>query len=125
MEQSKTIKGIKVRTNNNSIEDIMKIWQDFSMLGITGEVYAIYTNYESDFRGDFDLVIGTETANLEEKVIIQPGKYVVYDVEGSAPENVGATWQKIWGDTTMKRKYTTDYEVYHTDGIIQVYIAVI
>lgn len=124
MMKAKTIKGIKVRTNNNSIEDIIKLWEQVPHLGLTGEIYAIYTKYESDFSGDFDLVIGTEQAPLPEKVVLEPGKYVVYDVAEATPEGVGKTWQEIWSNPTLKRAYTTDFEVYKTDGTIQVYIAV-
>ncbi|MDA9470037.1 GyrI-like domain-containing protein [Enterococcus sp. 5H] len=122
----KIIKGKKIRTNNGKIDEIIQLWSHVPEMKLSGEVYAVYSNYASNFKGDYDLLIGNEHANFQESSTIQVGNYVEITVVDGTPENVGKAWQGIWGDAELesRRSYLTDFEYYKTDGSVSIYLSV-
>ena len=122
----KIIKGKKIRTNNGKIDEIIQLWSYVSQMQLSGEVYAVYSNYASNFKGDYDLLIGNERANFPESSTIQAGNYVEITVADGTPENVGKAWQGIWEDANLesRRSYLTDFEYYKTDGSVSIYLSV-
>ena len=61
--------GISTETTNKSrkaAEDLGKLWQQFFKENVAGrianklsdEIYSIYTDYESDFTGNYKAIIG-------------------------------------------------------------------
>ncbi len=120
------VKGKMIRTDNQSIEEIIQLWSDISKMGISGEIFAVYSNYESDHNGKYDLLIGNNNLELDNKITIEAGNYLVIDVENSSPEMIGEAWYKIWNNQTIydKRLFTTDFERYFTDGSAKIYLAV-
>ncbi|GGC85094.1 GyrI-like domain-containing protein [Enterococcus wangshanyuanii] len=124
--KEKTIAGKMIRTNNQQIEDIIDLWNMVHLMNLTGELYAVYTNYESNFKGDYDLLVGSEQAECSQKVIINSGEYVAIKVDGQSPEAVGQAWQQIWQDEELekRRTYQTDVEHYQKDGTIMIYLSV-
>ena len=75
-----------------------------------GECYGIYTNYASDYRGDYDFILASpvqfETA---EPVVLVAGDYLEFEVlEGQA--GVAKMWEKIWS-MDINRAYTTDLNI--------------
>lgn len=121
--KTKKIIGKKIRTNNNKIEDIISLWEKVPALKLTGNIYAVYFNYESDCNGDFDFLIGTEANSLNDFVTIKEGQYMIWTAENNSPEAVGAVWHKIW-NTDLNRSYETDFEIYSQDGSVKVYIGI-
>ncbi|WP_459503302.1 GyrI-like domain-containing protein [Bacillus sp. C1] len=120
----KNIYGKKVRTNNENTEAIIKLWEEFLQLRLTGAVYGVYTNYESDFTGDYDLYIGTEEQLTEESsVIIPAGNYYIVEVDHNDPKGVFNAWIEIW-NSDIKRAYKTDFEYYAKDGSIKIFLSV-
>lgn len=122
----KIIKGKKIRTNNGKIDEIIQLWSHVPQMQLSGEVYAVYSNYASNFKGDYDLLIGNERTNFPESCTIQAGNYVEITVTDGTPENVGKAWQEIWGDANLesRRSYLTDFEYYKTDGSVSIYLSV-
>ena len=120
--KSKKITGNKIRTNNNKINEIISLWKEVPDLGLSGDIYAVYFNYESDFRGDFDFLIGSESIDLNDFVNIKDGKYMVWTAD--SPDAVGAVWHEIW-NTELDRVYKSDFEIYSQDGSIKIYIGII
>ncbi|MBO0471402.1 GyrI-like domain-containing protein [Enterococcus sp. DIV0242_7C1] len=122
----KMIAGKMIRTNNQQIEDIIALWNIVPAMNLSGELYAVYTNYESNFKGDYDLLIGSEQADYSQKVVINSGEYVAIKVDGQSPEAVGQAWQQIWQDEGLekRRTYQTDVEHYQKDGTIMIYLSV-
>lgn len=122
--------GITVRTSNNNgqgIEDIGQLWRRFFGENIMAQIpnkmgqniYSIYTDYESNYKGAYTTLIGVRVTSLEN--IPQglsgrsfPGQtFVKFVAKGSIHEAIGTTWQKIWeNDATLNRSYTYDYELY-------------
>lgn len=122
----KAIKGKKIRTNNQRIEEIIALWNEVPAMQLAGDFYAVYSNYESNFKGDYDLLVGNEQADFDDTSVIQAGDYVEIPVEVASPEGVGTTWQKIWNDEALekRRTYKSDVEYYKKDGTVVIYLSV-
>ncbi|PZL75201.1 hypothetical protein CI088_05560 [Enterococcus plantarum] len=122
----KIIKGKKIRTNNHRLDEIITLWNKVPEMQLEGEFFAVYSNYESNFEGDYDLLIGSERANFPESSIIFTGQYVAIPVKESSPKGVGQAWQKIWKDEALekRRTYLSDAEHYKADGTIAIYLSV-
>lgn len=118
------VKGLSIRTDNQSVEEIIGLWGRIGNLN--EEIYAVYSNYESDHHGKYDLLVGSLTNEFIEKVMINTGKYLVITVEKGTPDEIGAAWQKIWQDEAIyqKRLFTTDFEHYLADGSARIYLAI-
>ncbi len=59
------------------------------------------------------------TANIE------AGEYLVFKVDTTNPKGVEQVWNEIWKrNSELNRAYNTDFEWYHTDGKIEVYISI-
>jgi len=127
------IAGIAIRTTNKdgkSSEDIASLWDEF-MYGqipayitnkISEDVFCIYTDYESDFMGEYTTILGCKVSsanNLPEELIVKeiPAlSYKVYTSEGKIPECVGDMWTKIWQQPDTDRAYIADFEVYGAEA---------
>ena len=120
------IKGKRIRTNNTTLEGVMDLWQEITTLQLSGDIYAIYSNYESNYSGDYDLLIGSESCDLPDSIELANCQYIEILVDGNSIENVGKTWQKIWSNTEIeaKRTYQTDFEKYGQDGSIMIYLSI-
>ncbi|SFU07965.1 Predicted transcriptional regulator YdeE, contains AraC-type DNA-binding domain [Algoriphagus locisalis] len=122
--------GIATRTSNTSAkaaEDLGALWGKFFEEQIGGkisgkvseDIFAIYTDYESDYTGEYTCLIGYQVGSLEnaaEGLVAREfdgGKHIKFVAAGKMPEAVVETWQKIWAkDSELERKYTADFEVY-------------
>lgn len=120
------IKGKRIRTNNTTLEGVMELWQEIAALQLSGDIYAVYSNYSSNHSGDYDLLIGTESADLPDSIALENCQYMEIPIEGNSIDNVGKAWQKIWSnsDIEAKRTYQTDYEKYSQDGSIRIYLSI-
>lgn len=120
------IKGKRIRTNNTTLEGVIELWQEIAALQLSGDIYAVYSNYSSNHSGDYDLLIGTETADLPDSIALENCQYMEIPVESNSIDNVGKAWQKIWSnsDIEAKRTYQTDYEKYSQDGSIRIYLSI-
>lgn len=124
MKDSKVIYGNKVRTNNHDSSIFSKKWEEFLQNKVNGDIYAIYSNYDSDYTGDFDFMIGTEEKAGEDSFTIENGDYFVWEVESKDLSGVGKAWSEIW-KSDLPRAYATDFEIYKTDGSIAIYLSVL
>lgn len=127
---AKYIIGIAIRTTNQNEQsalDIPQLWNDFHTQQIQAkipakrseDIYAIYTDYESDFTAAYTTIIGCEVETLAEIPegmvghIIPSGSYTKIDVRGNLLENIVLhAWIKIWNSPNLERTYTSDFEVY-------------
>jgi predicted transcriptional regulator YdeE len=143
--------GIQVRTCNTDEADpsrgrIAGLWRRFMEEGIAGKVprpvrpeivMAVYTNYETDHRGMYSLVLGAEVADLEQVppgmigVTVSAGEYLVFTASGPMPRALIETWGEIWEffspQRSPARAYTADFEVHDMSGAgadVPIYIAV-
>lgn len=120
----KHIYGKKVRTNNQQPDVILGLWEEFLRLDLKGNVYAVYSNYTSDFTEDYDLHIGTEEEFMNDSsVTIPAGDYYVIEVDPTVPNAVYNAWVDVW-KSDLKRAYTTDFEFYAKDGSVKIFLSI-
>jgi len=150
MEQVKSFKiiGIAIETTNEnwkSAEDIGALWAKFINENIASkipnkeseEIYAIYTDYESNFKGKYTTIIGQKVNSL--KTIpaacvgreFQGAKYAKFLAKGVMPNAIVDIWKDIWDrDKDLRREYSADFEVYGEksqngkNSEVEIYIAV-
>ena len=115
------LKNVKMRTNNTK-EGMVKISELHSdiqsgklpMLEDGVELLVIYTNYESDYEGDYDYVIKARNKSYIKDLYYSLGKktnYILINGSGSTPaESIGDVWQQIWESKDFVRSYEKDYE---------------
>lgn len=122
--------GIAVETSNQNgqnAEDLGNLWGQFfseNLLesipnSLGNEIYAIYTDYESDFRGSYTAILGLKVSSLDtipEGLIgreFEGGNFKSFTATGIIPNAIIDTWEEIWtNDKELKRKYTYDFELY-------------
>lgn len=122
--------GISTETTNKNgkaSEDLGKLWERFFSENIAAritnkkseEIYSIYTDYESDYTGNYKAIIGFSVDSLDNiphDLIgreLDGGKYQKFVSRGNLPEAVATTWKDIWEkDKELDRSYTADFEVY-------------
>ncbi|SNR16885.1 GyrI-like domain-containing protein [Tenacibaculum jejuense] len=125
--------GIKARTTNANMQaakDIPALWGKFMSDDVlskinhkqNNDVYAIYTNYESDFTEAYDIIIGCKVDQLKDipedmiGIQIAKGNYEAFSAEGKLEDNIVYNkWMEIWNNTDLDRKYEADFEVYPAD----------
>jgi predicted transcriptional regulator YdeE len=120
--------GVKTRTSNEKIEAINAFWQEFYSKGIFDQipnkidprfVFGVYTNYESDYNGEYDLIIACEVAGFEGisddliSFVIPKDKYAIFQESAAMPmhDKIGLLWNRIWS-SQLNRKYAIDFEKY-------------
>lgn len=88
-----------------------------------GVTFSIFTDYESDFTGNYTYFIGEEVESFDNipegfsTLLINSQTYTKFTAgPGPMPNICIETWQKIWqmNDQAMggKRNYHTDFEIY-------------
>lgn len=128
--------GISTETTNQngqSQQDIEKLWGKFWGENISSQIpnklnediYAVYTDYESDYMGKYTMIIGFPVTSLEHIPSgmvgreIYIGKCQKFVSKGKMPEAILKTWMEIWGDNTLERAYRADVTVHgkkYNDG---------
>lgn len=147
--------GIITRTNNASEMDpstakisstVQKYFQNSLSEKIIsrtkpGTTYGAYTEYESDFTGDYTYFIGEEVTSFDKipeefsTISIPAQNYTRFtNGPGSMPDVCINAWQEIWGMTSKdlggERKYLADFEIYderahdHRNTILDIYIGI-
>lgn len=123
--------GISVRTineNGQSAKDIEALWVKFWGEGISKQIpnkisediYAVYTDYETDFTGHYTTIIGLPVSSLDNipkgfvGITIETGVYQKFVSKGKMPEAVFNTWLEIWRneELNLKRAYKADFTIH-------------
>jgi|SRR6185312_2565375 len=140
------IAGISIRTTNKngqSQKDIGELWGRFMGENIAQKIsnkisdnlYCIYTEYESDFMGEYTTILGFEVSSVKDipegliAKTIPASTYRIYKSLGELPGAVVNTWKQIW-ETDIKRKYLADFDIYPPDAfsssnpVVETYLSV-
>jgi predicted transcriptional regulator YdeE len=123
--------GISTRTTNEngqSAQDIEALWgkfwreeiQEKIQNKVSDEIYAVYTDYESDFTRPYTTIIGLQVSSLESipegfvGITIETAAYQKFVSKGKMPEAVFNTWLEIWGNTqlNLERAYKADFTIH-------------
>jgi predicted transcriptional regulator YdeE len=144
----KNIVGVEIRTTNRAeaVADTAKIpalWARFFQVEGAipnridpGVVLGTYTSYESDYQGEYSLIVGAEVGvpgNVPAGMTgltIPPARYLVFTAKGEMPVALIRTWMQIWQyfsvTSEYQRAYTTDFERHDKNekASVDVYIAI-
>ncbi len=120
--------GISVRTtnvNNKALKDIGDLFGNF--VGqhimekipnkISGDIYCVYTEYESDFSRPYTTIIGCKVSSLNNiptgliGKTIPDSNYQIYKSTGKLSISLSKTWEGIW-NSDLNRRYSADFDVY-------------
>ena len=141
------VAGLALRTDNASESrpatgKIPGLWEQFREhwfdrlgdLGAVGPPLGLYSAYESDASGSFQILAGREIASnaaIEaplQVVSVPAGKYLMFQSSGSLPESVVRGWQEVWAyfarPDAPARAYTYDVEVYPSAESVEIWIAI-
>lgn len=140
--------GISVHTTNKanqSAQDLGKLWEQFFINNILDKVsnklnnsiYAVYTDYKSDYTEEYTAIIGVSVAEIDQIPDGLIGRefpsesFQIFKAKGEMPNAVANSWSDIWKrDKELKRKYTYDFEVYDENSqngensVVDIYIAI-
>ncbi|OIQ21654.1 MAG: AraC family transcriptional regulator [Flavobacterium sp. MedPE-SWcel] len=128
--------GIATETTNangQSFIDLEKLWGKFwgediqSQIPnrVSDDIYAVYTDYESDHTGKYTTIIGLPVSTLEtipEGFVgreITVGKHEKHVTKGKMPEAIGKFWMDLWASGDSNRAYRADVTVHgkkYNDG---------
>ena len=128
--------GIQVRTSNAKEVTgggaIPKQWERFFKEGISDKiphkvdstVYAVYTNYASDYNGEYDFIIAMKVSRVSDippgmvAKKVPKGRYaIVTSAKGPVAQVVPQAWQRVYSLDDNKllggaRAYKADFELY-------------
>ena len=101
--------GYSVRTSNldemqPETAKIGDLWAQFysqqgSKLTERSNVYGVYTDYDSDFSGDYRVFAATDTSINDDQLSslsIAAGLYYVFSAQGELPNAIIELWGHIW-----------------------------
>ena len=130
-----TIAGYQVRTSNAaelaSTGKIGPLWQRFLAENLaatipnrtSNDLYAVYSNYQSDENGAYDYLIGSPVSTIDNLpagitfAALSTGEYAVLTTDKGPIANVlQSAWREIWPlspeDLGGRRAFLADYEIY-------------
>ena len=121
---------VQQRLNNDiANEMIPTLWQNnFDKLPQGHHCYGIYFNYATNHQADYDFAIASEAALETDIPVIEIEDLSFYEVFRCQVDEIYQTWQLIWKKEQqglLKRAYSVDFEKYHSDGLVEIYIAVV
>ena len=102
--------------------------------GADGRIFGVYSAYESNEHGAFDVTAGVAAPEGSDivggaaTIAIEAGDYLVFHGQGSMPQMVIEAWGQVWryfGDNPhIKRRFTTDFEAYAGPDCVAIHIGV-
>lgn len=147
--------GISARTSYNKELDKMNgnifpcvkkyfhnaLFQKISNRKNPGTTFCVYTDYQSDYRGDYTYFIGEEVTSFKDlqegfnKLTIPKQTYIKFTAGPDPMPNVIVdAWSSIWNMSPTElggeRSYHTDFEIYderahdHQKIILDLYIGI-
>jgi predicted transcriptional regulator YdeE len=91
-------------------------------------LYGVYTAYESDEEGAFDITAGVAVSAEPATVLVEAGDYMVFSGQGPMPQLVLSLWQSIWSyfeeHPEIRRTYKSDFEAYSGPDQVEIHIGV-
>ena len=122
-----------IRTNNFTDEQVMgkikTMWEEAyrNLQQYQNNLYGVYYDYESDYKGDYSLSVAIEDEFGESFIEIPKNKkYKIFKVDTMDEKGILNTWNEIWKQEEtglLKRAYSYDFEKYFPNGDIEIHIA--
>ena len=121
--------GISTRTTNahgQASKDIEALWGKFWNKEIRNQIpnkmdndiYAVYSDYETDYTGAYTTIIGARVTTLNNVpngftgITIEEDAYKKFVSKGKMPDAVVNTWLDIWSNKSLERAYRFDFTVH-------------
>jgi len=144
----KHVVGLTTRTTNAAESDpglakIAKLWGRFrnenwfdrlEQAGAFGPPVGVYSAYESDVTGSYQLLVGREVSTPTSPtpplqiVSLPEASYRVFHRSGSLPQVVVDCWKDVWaffaGKDAPARAYSFDFEIYPNATNVEIWVAV-
>ncbi len=142
------IVGLATRTTNTaesspSTAKILPLWERFTNehwserleeVGAFGPTIAVYSSYESDVSGSYQLLIGRHVRVSRpvspplQIVSTDQASYLAFQCSGPLPQAVIDGWGDVWTyfarDNAPARACTADFEIYAEAGGVEIWVAV-
>jgi predicted transcriptional regulator YdeE len=140
--------GLRTRTTNRieAVSEMARIpvlWRKFfadnvsdsipARIPDSADIVAVYSDYESDHRGQYSLIVGHRVSSLDHipkgmgGLLVRQGRYLRFPVEGPLPSALIEAWDAIrqFFDLSheYERAYITDFEI-HRPNDVEIFIAV-
>ena len=103
-------------------------------VGAFGPTTAVYSAYESDVTGSYQLLVGRQVRNSLpvsaplQVVSTAQGSYLTFRCSGPLPQAISDGWRDVWTyfglDNAPARAYTSDFEIYPEAGPVEIWVAV-
>jgi predicted transcriptional regulator YdeE len=146
--ERRRVAGLGIRTTNAdeaqpSKARIPGLWGRFATQhwaerleqgGAFGPILAVYSAYESDVSGSYQILIGRELAGSPpvapplQVVDVPQGGYLVFSSSGPLPDAVIEGWRGVWAffgrPDAPPRAYTADFEAYLEHERTEIWVAV-
>ena len=121
--------GISARISNegdSAVKDIEALWGRFwgeeiqlqIPYKLNDDIYAVYSDYETDHTGPYTLTIGLSVSSLDNipdgftAITLEEDAYEKFTSRGKMPDAVLKTWFEIWADKDLKRAFRKDFTVH-------------
>jgi len=92
-------------------------------------LFGVYSDYEGDAHGAFDITTGVAVADGPASVCIEGGNYLVFSAKGEMPRMVIDLWDTIWAyfdaHPEIQRRYRSDFEAYSGPNEVAIHIGVL
>lgn len=130
-----SIFGVSALTNAKFESDvktskIIPLWKNFHQIfGTPNEIYSVYYDYKNtlDLENlEYKVCVGVKEKEKSEKVLIQEGKYMLFEDFGKPEIITPKLWQEIYKffkNSNLQRKFETDFDFY-TANKVQIYIGI-
>ncbi|HLQ59358.1 MAG TPA: GyrI-like domain-containing protein [Gemmatimonadales bacterium] len=146
--EPRQVVGLATRTtniteSNPSTAKIPLLWGRFTKegwserlekVGAFGPTIAVYSAYESDVSGSYQLLVGRQRRASRsvspplQMVAAPSGSYLVFRSAGPPPQAVIDGWRDVWAyfarDNAPARAYSFDFEIYPDSGSVEIWVAV-
>ncbi len=146
--EARHVVGLAVRTTNAAESapsggQIAPLWDRFmaegwgsrlEKLGAFGPAIAVYSAYESDANGSYQLLVGRQVRKPRPVagplviVTVPQASYLVFNVPGPLPQAVMDGWREVWAyfarPHAPPRAYTFDVEMYPEGEPVEIWVAV-
>ena len=146
--EPKRVVGLAIRTTNAAESDpssakIPTLWERFGKerwaerldeVGAFGPTTAVYSAYESDATGSYQLLVGRQVRDSSpvsaplQVVSTSPGSYRIFQCSGPMPQAVIDGWRDVWtyfaSANVPGRAFTSDFEIYPDSGPVEIWVAV-
>jgi predicted transcriptional regulator YdeE len=138
-----TTRTTNAAESNPSTAKIPSLWgcfmneawsQRLAALGGFGPTIAVYSAYEGDVTGSYQLLLGRE---IPDTTVVAPpvhvisspaASYLVFPCVGPLPHAVIDGWRQVWEYFERRdaaaRAYTYDFETYQDGGPVEIWVAV-